>query len=86
MVARSMGNAHAVRVAKRRHCQRISKKSPALSSRASKATRNLKSRSGYCHSGAESKEAKNLQKREYHAKQWSLRYLTYVRYDKEDAP
>ena len=26
MVARSMGNAHAVRVAKRRHCQRISQK------------------------------------------------------------
>ena len=25
MVARSMGNAHAVRVAKRRHCQMISK-------------------------------------------------------------
>ncbi len=25
MVARSMGNAHAVRVAKRRHCQRIPK-------------------------------------------------------------
>ena len=62
MVARSMGNAHAVRVAKRRHCQRISKKSPALSSRQSKATRDLKSRSGHCHSGAESNEAKNLKK------------------------
>ena len=40
--------------------------------------KDLKKRSGYCHSGAESDEAKNLQKRGYHAMMFEISHIRSI--------